>query len=162
MAKKKSKVQTPDALEMLINDHEAVRKLMRKYKRAKDVQDREEIISKLCAGLTNHALIEEEIFYPAVREAMAVDSLLNEAEVEHAVAKDLVEQLMETSGEDPLYEAKFKVLCEYVSHHIAEEEQELFPKVRRSKIDLSALAEAMSERNAELVEMDDEAMAEEQ
>ena len=91
-------------------------------------------------------------FYPAVRAAIEDDDLMNEAQVEHDSAKDLIEQLEGMDATDPMYHATFKVLCEYVLHHAKEEEDEMFPKVRsatdaRTREDL---AERLEARKAEL------------
>jgi hemerythrin superfamily protein len=98
-----------------------------------------------------HATTEEEIFYPAAREAVDDDDLLDEAEVEHASAKDLIAQIEAGSPSDPLYDAKVKVLGEYVRHHVKEEEGELFPKVKKAKVDLAELGLAIVARKEELL-----------
>ncbi|ANH70273.1 hemerythrin [Mitsuaria sp. 7] len=122
---------------------------------------REQLAQDICAKLTVHATIEEEIFYPAARGAMEDedgDDLLDEAEVEHAGAKDLIAQIAEGAPSDALYDAKVKVLGEYIAHHVKEEEQALFPKVRKSGVDLDALGDELSARKAELlVELEEEA-----
>jgi hypothetical protein len=97
---------------------------------------------------------EEEIFYPAARDAVEDeegDDLLDEAEVEHAGAKDLIAQIVEGSASDALYDAKVKVLGEYIAHHVKEEETGLFPKVRKADIDLEALGDELSVRKAALL-----------
>ena len=102
-----------------------------------------------------HAEIEEEIFYPAAHDALAEEDgedLLDEAEVEHASIKSLVEQLQDSDPDDDLYDAKVKVLCEYVTHHVKEEETEMFPKVRKTNIDLEELGAELMERKQELME----------
>ena len=102
--------------------------------------------------LTIHATAEEEIFYPAAREAGIESDLLDEAEVEHASAKDLIAQIRAMTPEDDLYDAKIKVLGEYIDHHVKEEEEEMFPKCRKSEMDLAGLAAELAERKAELME----------
>jgi hemerythrin superfamily protein len=101
--------------------------------------------------LTVHATIEEEIFYPAARAAEVDADLLDEADVEHASAKDLISQIESMSPDDDLYDAKVSVLGEYIDHHVQEEEGEMFPKCRKSEMDLAALAEALAERKSELM-----------
>jgi hemerythrin superfamily protein len=101
--------------------------------------------------LTVHATVEEEIFYPAAREIVEEQDLLDEAEVEHASAKDLIAQIQDMQPEEDLFDAKVKVLGEYIAHHVKEEEKELFPKVRRSKLDLHALGAEMLARKQELM-----------
>ena len=97
------------------------------------------------------AEVEEEIFYPAVRAAIDDDDLMNEAEVEHASAKDLIAQLQEMASSDPMYQAKVTVLGEYIEHHVKEEESEMFSKAKKAKMDLDALGEQMTERKEELM-----------
>jgi hypothetical protein len=101
--------------------------------------------------LSLHAQLEEEIFYPAVRDGVEdVDELLNEADVEHGVVEDLIDRLEEMDVEDEMYPANVTVLAEYVKHHVKEEEGELFPKVRKSNLDLAALGAEMAARKQEL------------
>ena len=102
-------------------------------------------------GESRTASIEEEIFDPAAREAEVDADLLDEAEVEHASAKDLIAQIESMSPDDELYDAKVIVLGECVDHHIQEEENEMFPKCRKAGMDLAALAEALAERKSELM-----------
>jgi len=106
--------------------------------------------------LTVHAAIEEEIFYPAVRDALDDSKLLDEAEVEHQAAKDLIEQIQDSDPSDPLYDARVNVLGEYVNHHVQEEEGELFPQVRDAELDLDSLGAEMSARQEELLSADAE------
>jgi len=107
--------------------------------------------------LTAHATIEEEIFYPAARDAGVEGDLLDEAEVEHASAKDLIAQIRSMSPDDDLYDAKVKVLGEYVRHHVEEEEGELFDACRRTGMDLYAIVMPMATRRAELMQADESA-----
>ena len=101
--------------------------------------------------LTVHATAEEEIFYPAARKAIEEEDLLDEAEVEHGSAKDLIAQIESSTPSESLYDAKVKVLGEYIDHHVKEEEGELFPKVKKAKIDLASLGTEMAARKAELM-----------
>jgi hemerythrin superfamily protein len=98
-------------------------------------------------SLTRHASAEEEIFYPAVRKAVKEGGdLVDEATVEHASAKDLIAQIQQMSAEDDLFDAKVKVLSEQIEHHVKEEEEEMFPKARKSSLDLAALGEQIAAR----------------
>jgi hemerythrin superfamily protein len=136
-----------DAIALLKQDHRQVEELFETFE--KDTSDKSEIALEVCQLLTIHAQIEEEIFYPAVREALgdgAGDDLLDEAEVEHASAKDLIAQIEELGDSDDLFEAKVKVLGEYVRHHVKEEESELFPIVKRSELDLEKLGAELEQR----------------
>jgi hypothetical protein len=107
-------------------------------------------VDQACAELTIHAMIEEEIFYPAAREVLDQADFVNEAEVEHASAKDLIEELEGYDGADEMADAKFKVLGEYVNHHIKEEQDELFPTVKKAKLNVKELAEQLMQRKQEL------------
>ena len=145
-----------DATLLLTRDHAEVKKLFKEYEKLADAeadgQERQELAAQICQMLTVHATIEEEIFYPAAREAEVESDLLDEAEVEHASAKELIAQIESMGPDDELYDAKVKVLGEYVNHHVQEEEGEMFPKCRKADIDLAELAQQLSERKAELME----------
>jgi len=146
-----------DALDMLMDDHERVSEMFEEYESAKDSEeegDKVERVQEICLELTIHATIEEEIFYPAARQALGDEGkdLLDEAEVEHASVKDLIVQLSEAQPGDELYDAKVKVLGEYVKHHVADEEGELFPKLRDAEFDSQAIGEQLAERKEELRE----------
>lgn len=144
-----------DATALLERDHAEVKKLFKQYEKLADAEadgsERQALAEQICMMLTVHATIEEEIFYPAAREAEVDDDLLDEAEVEHASAKDLIAQIEAMGPEDELYDAKVTVLGEYINHHVQEEEGEMFPKCRRAKMDLAALANELAERKAELM-----------
>ena len=144
-----------DATALLERDHNDVKKLFRQYEKLAGAEaggeERRALAEQICAMLTVHATIEEEIFYPAAREAEVDVDLLDEAEVEHASAKDLIAQIRSMSPDDDLYDAKVTVLGEYVQHHVEEEEGEMFAKCRRAKMDLAGLAQSLAERKAELM-----------
>ena len=95
---------------------------------------------------------KEEIFYPVVREAIDDDDLMNEAVVEHTTAKDLIAQIQSMRVSDPMYDAVVKVLGEYINHHVEEEQDEIFPKARKSKLDLEEIGREMAERKEVLLE----------
>jgi hemerythrin-like domain-containing protein len=107
-------------------------------------------VRAVCEELKLHSLLEEEIFYPAVREAIGDEELMNEAAVEHETATMLIEQLENMGTDDPNYFATFTVLGEYVKHHIKEEQGEMFPAAKRARVDLAALGERMRARREEL------------
>jgi hemerythrin superfamily protein len=144
-----------DATELLAADHREVRALFRNYQKRADAgagdDERRPLAEEICTLLTVHATIEEEIFYPAARAAGVEVDLLDEAEVEHASAKDLIAQLRDMDAGDDLYDAKVKVLGEYVEHHVGEEEGELFARCRASSMDLAALGARLAARKAELM-----------
>ena len=145
-----------DAVDLLDADHIAVKKLFSAYRKLCDsdapADDRRELAAQICRDLTVHAQIEEEIFYPEVREAIDGEALLDEAEVEHATAKDLISQISEMSPDDDLYDARVTVLGEYIDHHVKEEREEIFVKARKSRLDLVAMADELSQRKIELLE----------
>jgi Hemerythrin HHE cation binding domain len=98
-----------------------------------------------------HAQIEEEIFYPHAREAIDDDDLLDEALVEHDGAKKLIAEIKEMEAGEDLFDAKVKVLGEMIRHHVEEEEDELFPEVEKSEMDMEAVSEQLAQRRAELM-----------
>ena len=125
----------PDALEKLKSDHDAVKDLFDEYEDRKDdmsTSEKKKMVSEICMELTVHAQIEEEIFYPAVRGVADadLDELLDEAQVEHTGAKELIAQLEGATPEAELYDAKVTVLGEQVKHHAGEEVKEMFPKLK--------------------------------
>lgn len=160
-------VRQKDACDLLEADHKAVRKLFDEYRaltesRARSAQAKKrDLAERICMELTVHTMIEEEIFYPAARGAIKDKSLLNEASVEHASARDLIAQIRDMDEGDELFDAKVLVLGEYVDHHVKEERAELFPKVRESRLNLMALREELEQRREQLMsQMQDEAEAE--
>ena len=132
-----------DAISLLKQDHREVSALFKKFESAKSGKGA--IAAEVCKLLTVHAQVEEELFYPAAREALddneEGEDLLDEAEVEHASAKELIAQIQASEEDEDLFEAKVKVLGEYIEHHVKEEENELFPKVSKTDLDLEALGE---------------------
>ena len=148
----------PDACSLLDADHRNVKKMFASYEeltksRAASARDkRRDLAMQICMELTVHAQIEEEIFYPAARAAIMETDLLDEAEVEHAGAKDLIAQIQEAGQVDDMFDAKVKVLGEYIDHHVKEERNELFPKARAArKLDLVAMREQLAARKEELM-----------
>ncbi|MBA2658822.1 MAG: hemerythrin domain-containing protein [Nitrosospira sp.] len=144
-----------NAIKLLTEDHSKVKKMFKEFAKLSKKDDRtgkEELATQICKELTVHAQLEEEIFYPAVREAIDEDDLMNEAMVEHVSAKDLIAQIQSMAASDPMYDAVVTVLGEYISHHVEEEQNEMFPKVQKSDIDLEELGLEMAERKAASVE----------
>lgn len=139
-----------DAIALLKADHREVKKMFKDFDKTEDDAEKLQLAKRICAALTVHAQIEDEIFYPAAYEALEEDDLLDEAEVEHASAKDLIAQILASSPSEPLYDAKVKVLGEYVEHHVQEEEMELFPECRGSDMDLKSLGAQLSALKADL------------
>lgn len=148
-----------DAVDLLDADHIAVKKLFTQFKKLSEDKapgdERKAIADRICKELTVHAEIEEQIFYPAAREAINDDDLLNEAEVEHASAKDLIAQISGMDAEEELFDAKVIVLGEYIDHHVEEERNEMFPKARKSGMDLKGMVAELKALKEELMANDD-------
>ncbi len=140
-----------DAIALLKSDHEAVSDLFAEYEKTRSTPKKKAIVAEICTALSVHAQIEEEIFYPAVKTALKDKLLVPEATVEHAGVKDLIAQLegIEPDGED--YDAKVKVLSEYVKHHVKEEQNEMFPKAKASSLNLVELGARMADRKEALL-----------
>ncbi len=140
-----------DAIALLKSDHKEARELFEEYEKKKDHASDEQkmdIARAVCGALLIHMEIEEKIFYPRVRQGIDDNDLMNEAEVEHEGAKDLIRQLGELKPGDPMFDAKIKVLGEQIDHHVEEEEGDMFPKARKAGIDLDALgAELLAAKN---------------
>lgn len=157
MAKTNEAKSKPLALEILMADHRKVEALFEKYEKAKGADDasRRGIAQSICGELTVHARIEEEIFYPWLRETLDDDDMemVEEAQVEHDGARELIEQIQDASHVDAAYDAKVKVLSEYIKHHVKEEEHEIFPAIAAENEDLDELGEQMQARKVELQEI---------
>ena len=142
-----------DAITLLKADHARVKKLFKEFERLHDEEsddEAESVARQICNELTIHATVEEEIFYPAVRAAVDDEDLLDEAEVEHATAKDLIAQIEEMDASQDKYAARVIVLGEYIDHHVKEEQEEMFPKAMKAKLDMEALGETIMARKEEL------------
>jgi len=141
-----------DAIAMLAADHKKVKAMFKEFKSLKEEGTGEEkvaLVKEICDALTVHAVIEEEIFYPAVRAAIEDRDLMDEALVEHAGAKEIIAQLRQMDPDDDLYDAKVTVLGEQIDHHVEEEEGEMFPKARKAKVDTEALGTELAARKQE-------------
>ncbi|MCR2747843.1 hemerythrin domain-containing protein [Limnobacter parvus] len=140
-----------DAVSMLKADHEKVNALFEEYEKAESDEEKKELVAEICAELSVHAQLEEEIFYPAFKAAHEDKMLVPEATVEHATMMSLIEQIegIEPDGED--YDAKVKVLSEYVKHHVKEEQSEMFTKAKTDSLDLDELGALMAERKIDLL-----------
>lgn len=142
-----------DAIALLTEDHEKVKAMFEQYEGLGDRAHatKQKLAMQICTELTKHAMAEEEIFYPAVREASKKnEDIIDEATVEHASAKELIEQIMSMDSTDELFDAKVKVLSEQVEHHVEEEEGEMFAKAREANLDLVALGEEIQARKDEI------------
>jgi len=146
-----------DAIDLLKEDHDEVDLLFKNYddlvEESAPAKDRRQLSTLICGMLMVHAMIEEEIFYPQARRAGVDARLLNEALVEHGSAKDLIAQIGAMTADDTLYDAKVKVLGEYIRHHVKEEEGELFPACRKAEMDMAQLGERLEARKTKLMAM---------
>jgi len=134
-----------DAIRLLKEDHLEVKAWFKAYEKLESPAEKQKLADQICLGLSVHMQIEEEIFYPAIRPEIDDNDLLDEAEVEHGSARQLIADIRSMKAGDPLFCAKVKVLGEYIDHHVEEEETEMFPEARDSKVDLKALGTEMAE-----------------
>lgn len=144
--------RAPDAIALLRADHREVADLLAQFESTRAAKRKQELAQRICKELTVHAQIEEEIFYPAFTAATRDKELIPEATVEHQTMKDLIAQVMSETPDDKLFDAKVKVLGEYVKHHVKEEQNEIFPKARSSKLDLDELGNRLRARKQELMQ----------
>lgn len=145
-----------DALALLRAEHDKVRSLFLEFDSLRGIDDEDErkseLVDEICYELTLHTMIEEEIFYPVLRSAIDDDDMMDEADVEHAGARELISQLEVMYPGDDHFDATVVVLGEEVGHHIEKEEGEMFDAARNAGIDLVRLGEQLAARRAELEE----------
>lgn len=146
-----ARTKTPDAIALLRADHKEVSELFDQFEKSRSAAKKQQLVAQICTALTVHAQIEEEIFYPEVQAALKDKELVPEARVEHQSIKDLIAavQGVEPDGED--YDAKVKVMSEWVKHHVKEEQNEMFPKAKKAGLDLAELGERLQQRKDELM-----------
>lgn len=149
MPSRKQDKEGLDAIQLLKQDHEAVRHLFEEFEQA-NADRKYELAAEICQALTVHAMIEEEIFYPQAHEAIQADDLMLEAEIEHDTVKQLIERIQDGEVDETELSAIIKVMNEYVNHHVNEEHRRLFPRVKRSAIDLDELGRELQARKKEL------------
>jgi len=142
--------QPRDAVALLRADHKKVSELFEEFEKARSTNRKKDLVAQICEELTVHSELEEEIFYPAVKAALKDHELVPEAVVEHASIKELISQVQGAEPDGEAYDAKVKVMSEYVKHHVKEEQSEIFPKAQESKLDLVALRDEMLMRKREL------------
>jgi len=151
---RRGRAQSQDALALLRADHDAVLELFDKYETARRIDQKQKLADQICMELTIHATIEEEIFYPEVRQAMQdeeVDDALNEADVEHDGAKKLIAEIQASDAEAEMFDAQIKVLSEYIKHHVKEEYHSIFPAARKADVDLDEMGERLRARKEALM-----------
>jgi hypothetical protein len=141
-----------DAITLLKNDHRTVEQLFKSYEEAQATSAKSDLARQICMELIIHAHLEEQIFYPACRENGVEDDALDEAQVEHDGAKVMIADLLNGSPEDTYYDAKVKVLKEYIKHHVNEEEKSdgIFAKARQASLNLDELGTQLKSMKDEL------------
>ena len=142
-----------DAIALLKQDHRAVEALFEEFEDAEE-SEQSELATRICQMLTVHAQIEEEILYPAAKEAFGEedDEMVYEAEIEHGSAKELIAKIEGGTPDDPNFKPLVKVLSEYIKHHVKEEEKEMFPSLKETEVDLKELGSQLAERKFALME----------
>jgi hemerythrin superfamily protein len=140
-----------DATALLRADHKRVSDLFDQYEKSHSSAKKKQIVEQLCDELSVHAQIEEEIFYPAVKRALKDKELIPEARVEHDTLKGLIAQVEGAEPDGEMFDAKIKVMREYVKHHVKEEQDEIFPKAKSTDLDMMKLGAKLSERKEELL-----------
>ena len=148
--------RSQDALQLLMAEHREVKAMFQQYQKLADAggkgDERMLLASQICVALTLHTQVEEEILYPAARTMLTRDEdVVDEAYVEHAGAKTLIAQIKTMTSDQPMFDAKVKVLGEYIDHHVREEENEFFPKLRKTSLDLAAMGEQIAARKHRLM-----------
>ncbi|MBC5784181.1 hemerythrin domain-containing protein [Ramlibacter sp. USB13] len=149
-----TKKQAPDAIDLLDADHLAVHAMFESYRdlvrTGAPALQRRALAEEICMELTIHARLEEELFYPAVRDALNDEDLVDEAEEQHGSQREFVAQILSTSPEDELYDARVAVLAEYVARHVRQEREQVFNRALASRLDLQSLARSLTIRKEEL------------
>lgn len=144
-----SKVQ--DAIAQLRADHKLVSALFAEYEKTRSNSKKRTLVSKICTELSLHAQVEEEIFYPAVKKALKDKEMIPEATVEHATLKALIGQVEGIEPDGEMFDAKIKVMSEYVKHHVKEEQNEIFPQAKSTNLDMVELGSRMAARKKVLL-----------
>ena len=151
VAKPKAPAKPLEAIALLRADHKAVAALFAEYENVRAPSKKKLLVAKICAELSVHAQVEEEIFYPAVKKALADTELVPEAIIEQATMKDLIAQVEGIEPDGEMFDAKVKVLSEYVKHHVKEEHTEMFPKAKATSLDMLELGGRIAERKKVLL-----------
>ena len=154
MAAARENTATPkqqNAFAFLRADHKKVSELFEQYEKTESAEKKRTIVAEICTELGVHAQIEEEIFYPAVKAALKDKELVPEALVEHASLKSLIAEVEGVEPEGEMFDAKIKVMSEFVKHHVKEEQDEMFPKAERTTLDMDDLGAQLADRKEELL-----------
>ena len=141
----------PDAIALLKADHKRVSDLYEQYEKTRSTAKKRTIVANICLELSIHAQVEEEIFYPAVKAALKDKEMVPEAQVEHATLKELIAQVKDKEPDGEMFDAKIKVMSEYTKHHVKEEHTEMFPKARKTRLDMNELGAQLAARKEELM-----------
>ena len=144
-----------DAVSLLTADHLDVSEMFSEFEAllSDDASEdqRAEVVRQICQALTAHATVEEEILYPAARDALGDDDMIDEAVAEHASVKELIEQIQGMEPSDELYDSTVRMLQESVDAHVEEEEGELFPRLQDTDLDLEDLGDRIAQRKEEVL-----------
>jgi hemerythrin superfamily protein len=135
---------------MLREDHQKLKELFDQFGKTTNTTEKRTIVTAALASLEIHATLEEELIYPAWQEHMAEQGLTDEALAEHHVVHLLIKELKEINPEDERYNAKFTALSERVTHHIKEEEEQIFPQAEKADVDWDRLTKHVIERRQSL------------
>jgi hemerythrin superfamily protein len=149
-ASSKSRSQSGDLTDLIKQDHRRVRELFKQFEKTEDDQEKQKIVDETILELKVHAKLEEELVYPALREASEEEDMMDEADEEHHVVKLLIAELEDMESGDDHFDAKFRVLGEMVEHHVAEEESQMLPNVKKIE-DRESLVESVLQRKEELM-----------
>lgn len=148
---KQKSVGSMDAIAILKADHQAIHEMFGEYENRIGKSQKKALLTDICTALSIHVQIEEELFYPAVESALKNPLLVSEASVEHEGIKRLMIEIEALEPDDDMFDAKVKVLSEYVKHHVKEEHDEMFPQAREAGIEMKELGERMASRKIKLL-----------
>ncbi len=152
MATKTQQAQAAQVTDMLRKDHKKVKGLFKKFEKTDNAQEKQEIVDTVLTELEIHAELEEKLIYPAFRQEMNDEDLMDEALEEHHVVHGVIGELKKMKPGDERYDAKVTVLSELCKHHIKEEEEEMLPKAEKRDIDWDRLSEQVMKRKDQLME----------
>ena len=144
-----------DALVLLTADHNVIDKLLREYDRARKADDPVEkgkVALRICHTIEIYAAIKHEVLYPAADAVLEGEdkTLLGQARVRHQAIHELIDKVENTAADDATFDALVAVLEDEASRLMKQEEEELFPRLRHSQLDLLGIGERMAARKTEL------------
>ena len=147
----KTDINPHDALVLLTADHNQIDKLVRRRKTADHVE-KGKLALRICHGLTVHATIKKEVFYPAAEAVLEGDDkeLLGKARIEQDGLRRLIVRIENMSSDHPTFDSTVMVLAEQANRHMKKEEDEIFPRLRHSRLDLVGTGERMAARKTQL------------